>query len=626
MKASRDSSTKIVLCSPIEGEAVELKQVNDPVFSGELMGKGVAIIPTEGKVVSPANGVVSITDSKHAIMLKTDSGCDIIIHIGLDTVNLKGEFFTTHIENDQRVKAGQLLVSFDIERIKAAGYDLITPIVVTEADNYQEISTLKLGFIKENEPLLCIVPNQELRSTTADTGDGFSKLGKVVVSQLGGAENIRHITHCATRLRVRLHDKKKANLEQIKAISGVLGAVNSMDGVQVIIGNNVNKVYDGIVKEYSDNFGSETQDTEEKASLYKRMLNMLSGIMGPVVPLILACGLLSALLVIAVRLGLNPQGDTYAILTTLANVGFYFLPIFLAYTAAKYFDCNRLFALFFGGVLLHPEMANLLIGGEGVRLFGIPVMGLPYESTLLPIILTVWVLSHVERLVERFLPSAIKFTFKPLLIVLIMAPLTLWIIAPAGAVFFNMLAEGMSIINASANWLALLLMSVLAPFIVITGMHLALFPMIMAAFGTYGFDNLFFVSFIGMNFSQFAVALAVMLKTKNPKLRQLASGSALTVFLSGVTEPTLFGITLRLKKPLIATIIGCLASGIFSAITRVRVFSIGAPSFFTMPIFMNPDGTNDNFLNAIIAVCIAVVVTFVATWILGFDDSAFEES
>ena len=156
-------------------------------------------------------------------------------------------------------------------------------------------------------------------------------------------------------------------------------------------------------------------------------------------------------------------------------------------------------------------------------------------------------------------------------------------------------------------------------------MHLALIPLVMSMFATAGYDNMLFVAFIGMNFSQFGVALACMLKTKNKNLRTLASSCAITAFLAGVTEPTLYGICVRMKKPLIATWIACIVNAIFSAIFSVRVYSFGAPSFFTMPIFLNPDGTMSNFYFAIAAAAITIVVSFVSTWVLGFDDSIYGE-
>ena len=189
----------------------------------------------------------------------------------------------------------------------------------------------------------------------------------------------------------------------------------------------------------------------------------------------------------------------------------------------------------------------------------------------------------------------------------------------------DLLCKVLTAINNVAPWSSVLIVGCLAPLLVLTGMHLALIPLVMSMFATAGYDNMLFVAFIGMNFSQFGVALACMLKTKNKNLRTLASSCAITAFLAGVTEPTLYGICVRMKKPLIATWIACIVNAIFCAIFSVRVYSFGAPSFFTMPIFLNPDGTMSNFYFAIAAAAITIVVSFVSTWVLGFDDSIYGE-
>jgi len=449
------------------------------------------------------------------------------------------------------------------------------------------------------------------------------ELGVNIIEKLGSENNIKSIGHCSTRLRIQLYDVEIISKEEVQKIPGVLGVVEAIGGLQIIIGNNVSKVYNEIQNKY--NFQSGAQGSIE-ASFIDKLLNTLAAILGPAIPAIVASGLISALLIIFVKLGMSPEGNTYIILNTASNVAFYFLPIILAYTSSKRFNCDPILAIFFGGLMLHPSIIELVNVGETVSLIGIPIRLVDYSSSLVPIILTVWVLSYVEMLAQKYVPDDVKYVIKPLLIVLVMIPITLCITGPAGAIIGDGLASVLTFLYSKASWLALLIVAALAPVMVMTGMHLALLPLIITNFATLGYDNLMFVAFIGMNFSQFAVSMAVLLKTKNKFLKQLATGTAITAFLCGVTEPALYGITIRLKKPLIATFIGCIANGIFCAITQVKVYSFGAPSFFTMPIFMNPDGTNSNFIFAVIAVVISIVVTFAATWILGFDDSIYEES
>ena len=240
--------------------------------------------------------------------------------------------------------------------------------------------------------------------------------------------------------------------------------------------------------------------------------------------------------------------------------------------------------------------------------------------------MTIWALKYVEKLAAKIIPDSIKFVFRPFVTVLLMLPIALCVTGPIGSYCGDLLNTVMTAINNTAPWASVLIIGCLAPLLVLTGMHFALIPLVFMEFSTVGYDNMLFNAFIGMNFSQFGVALAAFLKTKNKNLKELAGSCAVTAFLAGVTEPTLYGICLRMKKPLYATWIACIVNAIFCAIFGVKVYSFGAPSFFTMPIFMNPDGSMGNFYLAIAAAALTIVTAFAATWILGFDDSVYNEN
>lgn len=453
----------------------------------------------------------------------------------------------------------------------------------------------------------------------------YKKLGESIVSKLGGKDNVSKLLHCATRLRFTLKDKSKADLDEVKNIAGVMGAVSAPDGIQVIIGNDVSKAYDAIMGEFhfvTDSAVKENLDT--KQNIGARLLGVLSAIVGPAIPLIMCSGLISALLIIFTNwCGLNAESTTYSILSMVGNGALYFLPILLAYTSAKRFNCDVMTSLFLGAILISPTLIDLVNAGEAITLFGLPVKAVSYSSTLIPIVLTIFVYSYVEKFVAKIVPNAIRFVFQPFVNLLIMVPVTLCVTGPIGSYCGDLLCAAMTGINNVAPWASVLVIGCLAPLLVLTGMHLALIPLVMTSFATVGYDNMLFVAFIGMNFSQFGVAMACLLKSKNANLKALAGSCALTSFLAGVTEPTLYGICVRMKKPLYATWIACIVNAIFCAIFQVRVYSFGAPSFFTMPIFLNPDGSISNFYFAIIAAAITIVVSFAATWLLGFDDSCY---
>ncbi len=458
----------------------------------------------------------------------------------------------------------------------------------------------------------------------------YNKLAADIIEKLGGPDNITRIFHCATRIRASLADETKADLETIKTIPGVMGAVKAPGGVQVIIGNDVNKVFDAITAGYDLKLGENVEENldapAEKKKPWTAVLDVLSSLIGPVIPLIMVSGLLTAVLTILTRwCGLNAESTTYTVLNTAANTAMYSLPIFVAYTAAKKFKTDIMISIFLAALMLNPAIIGLTEVGPSVSLFGLPMKTVNYSSTLIPIILTIWALKYVEKLSAKIIPDSIKFVFRPFLTVVIMIPVMFVITGPIGGYCGDLLSLMMTTINAKAPWASVLVVGCLAPLLVLTGMHFALIPLVFTEFATVGFDNMLFTAFIGMNFSQFGVALAAMLKTKNRNLKELAGSCALTAFLAGVTEPTLYGICLRMKKPLYATWIACIVNAVFCAIVGLKVFSFGAPSFFTMPIFMNPDGTMTNFYLAIAAAAITIAVSFAATWLIGFDDSVYGE-
>lgn len=467
-------------------------------------------------------------------------------------------------------------------------------------------------------------------------GKNYGQFADDIMKNLGGQNNVKEMFHCATRLRVQLNDIGETDLEALKKLAGVLGVIESVGGVQVIIGNDVSKVFAEITSKYQiaakqevfdkeDNKsdGEAAKQSEKKANLGSRLLNNLSAIVGPAIPLIICSGLVSAILVILTKLGLSSGSDTYTILNMVGNAALYFLPVMLAYTSAKRFGCDIMTSLFLGAILVSPTLISFIEGGSFVKLFILPVKTVDYTSTLIPIVLTIWVFSYIEKFVAKIIPDAVKFVFKPFLCIVIMIPVMLCVTGPVGSYCGDALCALMTGINNIAPWASVLVIGCLAPLLVLTGMHLALIPLVMMMFQTAGYDNMLFVAFIGMNFSQFGVSLACIFKSKSKALRTLASSCALTSFLAGVTEPSLYGICIRMKKPLIATWIACVVNAVFCAVTGVKVFSFGAPSFFTMPIFMNPNGSMTNFYFAIAAAALTIAVSFAATWIIGFDDSCY---
>lgn len=453
--------------------------------------------------------------------------------------------------------------------------------------------------------------------------DTNEQLAQEIMKHTGGANNITGLNHCTTRLRLTVNDPSKFDVDAIKRIPGVLDVVEALGGYQVVVGNNVSKVYKAIVAKYD--IKTEEANGRIAANPFEALLNVLADVVGPVIPAVVVAGLTSAIITIATMLGMPNEGPTYELLYAVSQAPFYFLPMIVAYTSARHWGINPVLTMMLAGVLLYPNVIELMTSGNAIDLFGLPVTAATYTSSLIPIILTCWVMHYVYDFVEQKCPEAIRYVFAPLISIAVMLPVMLCVTGPAGTWLGDLISKLISVLDSTAPGLTVLVLSLLAPLMVLTGSHLALMPVLLQNFATLGYDNSLLIAFIGMNFSQFAVSLAVFLKAKNPALKSTAFSTGITAFLSGTTEPALYGLCLRLKRPLIASFIGCAANGIFCALTGVKIYSFGAPSFFTMANFIDPAGSN-NFLFAIAAAAISIAVTFIATWVLGFDESDFGDT
>lgn len=351
-------------------------------------------------------------------------------------------------------------------------------------------------------------------------------LGRKIIEAAGGAENIKSITNCATRLRMYIKDASKYDEETIKKIDGVMGTSIVGDQYQVIVGPKAIHLCKAIQDEYGI-AGAGKKQEKAKGNIVNRFLETVSGCIAPLVPALAASGLIKVLLTICSMLNLLPeQSQTYALLSTASDAVFYFMPIILAYTSAKRFQCNEVLAIVIAGVLLHPNFVSMVTQTQeqnmAIHFLGLPVTQTSYNGTVVPIILTVWVMSYIEKFIDKILPEVVVHLFRPLLIVLFMTPIALIVTGPAGAIFGQGLAVVLQGIFAKAGWVALALTLLVTSFLCMTGMHLALIPVAMTSIAEVGYDEFVLVVFLCFTLSQGAAALAVLLKTKNSKLRQLA--------------------------------------------------------------------------------------------------------
>ncbi|MDU2672903.1 MAG: beta-glucoside-specific PTS transporter subunit IIABC [Clostridium sp.] len=448
----------------------------------------------------------------------------------------------------------------------------------------------------------------------------FEQIAKEVLENVGGKENVAHVTHCVTRLRFNLKDESKANVDKIKKIKGVMGNVNQGGQFQVIIGNNVSDVYKELMK--LGNFKSTNEDVKgPKKGIMTSAMDTIAGIFTQVIPAIAGCAMIKAFLSLFVAFGwISTETQSYYILNFIGDAAFFFLPILLAYTAAIKFKASPYLAMVMGAVLLHPNFSALVSAGDPVAFFGLPVRLVKYGSSVIPIILIVWLMSYVEKVVTKIVPKALRVVFVPLLVIVVTAPIGLIAIGPLGDIIGGVLANIIMAIDSKATWALPLIMGGLSPLLVMTGMHYSLYPAIFTQLATSGYQTIF-PGMLVANVCQGAAALCVSVKSKNSDLKQLAASTGATAVI-GITEPAMYGVNLKLKKPFYAVLAGGAIGGLYAGITGVKVFTPGGAALVGVPAYIGPEISN--IINILIASAIGFVVTFALTWILGFEDEVEE--
>lgn len=448
----------------------------------------------------------------------------------------------------------------------------------------------------------------------------YKELAEIVLQNVGGKENVEAFTHCATRLRFNLKDEERFNEEELKKCNGVMGTVIAGGQHQVIIGTDVSHVYDELTKVLEVTKAGGTENVVESTDLKKRfvfsdVLDTISGIFTPILPAITGAAMIKVLLILLTMTGLMKEGtQTYQILTFVGDTPFYFLPIMLSYSAAVKFKMNPMMGMLLGLMMIHPTYMAMVDTGEAVKLFGfMPVTLAKYTSTVIPVIMVVWVGSYVEKFSDKVSPKAIRFFLKPLLTLLIMIPIAFVIIGPLGTIVGTWLESVLNVIQTQAPWSLPILFGVVAPIVIMLGMHYVVtIPLVMTAIAANGFDMLG-AGFLVANVAQAGAALAIATLAKNVDFKALASSSGITALL-GITEPAIYGVNLKLKKPFLCALIGGGIGGLICGIFGVKRIVFGPTGLTTIPIFIDPNN-NMNFVFAIVGVVVSFVVAFALSYI-----------
>jgi len=446
------------------------------------------------------------------------------------------------------------------------------------------------------------------------------QLAEAIVNEMGGKDNITQNWHCITRLRFNVSDSKKINIEAIKQLDGVMGAQFQSGQFQVIIGSEVANVFQEVDKITGGGATGESVENESSGNILDKIFDVISGIFTPILAAITGSGLLKGIMAILVWASvLNPDGSTYMILDAISNATFHFLPFLVAFSAANKFKTNPSLAGALAGILMYPQIMTLADAGKVGSVTFLGFLNIPmnnYSSSVLPIILGVWLMSYVEKYAKKIVPKSLTIIFVPLLTLLITAPIVLAFIAPLGTFIGTYLEMFFTKLFGIAGPVAGALMGGLMPLIVVTGMHYAFFPGTFASLDKLGYDIMLLPLNLVANLAQAGATLGVLIKTKDEKMKQIAI-SAFIPALFGITEPAIYGVTMKLKKPFYASMIGGAVGGAIYGLFVVKTFSFAVPGLLALPTYLE-NGSN-NFLWAVVGVAASFVVGLIVTLVVPFD-------
>lgn len=455
------------------------------------------------------------------------------------------------------------------------------------------------------------------------------KLSGAIIELVGGTENIHSVTHCVTRIRFILHDAKKANTEELKKVEGVLGVIFGSGQYQIVLGPNLFPVFEYVVNEYNleteeaiDEYHVEDRVEEKKGikGYFENAMQFLSATLTPFITVLYGAGMLKVVLgVSAYFWPAVTENTTYMMFNFMSDVPFYFMPVFIAYGASRTLKSNPAFAIAMSLMLMYPKFMDLIGGEQAVTIFGLPVTLVSYANTLLPAIFSALLLARLEKFFYKVIPGVLRTVFAPLLTLAVAMPIVMLLLAPIGTIVGNYIVSLFVGLYDMTGGVAVGLLAGIWPFMVIGGMNMLFVAPMMELLSNTGYDNFFRPAWILHNISQGAACVGVALRTKKKRLRSEAVSAAIGAIVSGVTEPAIYGVNLRLKKPIYAVIAGSIAGGTVAGVMGAKAYTLGYSSILAIPIFM------DTMLAIVIAIVVTFVVSLVVTLVLGFDDSIIGE-
>lgn len=456
----------------------------------------------------------------------------------------------------------------------------------------------------------------------------YAKIAQDIIASCGGYQNISSITHCSTRLRLFINSKGKVNQDKIKSLDGVLGTVYNNDELQIILGKNLIPIYNETVKSYEGKQGSVPDDDvivsesepekpkNKLSSAFNKVIGFVSASVTPMIPGLVAGGMLKVfLLLITLAVASFADTQTYKLLSMLADIPFYFMPVFVAYGAAKKLGGTPIFAMIASASLVYPNFVNLLAGEDPVSILNIPVMVVKYNGTLLPALLIAICAYYCEKLLVKIIPGIIRPVFVGMLTITITFCLGITILGPLGDIVGGYVVNIFLWSSENLGPLAVGILAACMPWLVMTGMHHAVTPFMVQAIANPGYDVLFRPAYLLHNMAEGGACLGVALRAKNKALKAECFSLAFGCIVAGVTEPAIYGVNLPLKRPMWGVMAGAAAGGVVAGIMGATAFVYGYSTILAIPIFQH------TIAAIVAAIVVAILTAMVVTMVLGFNEN-----
>ena len=626
------NKNEIALLAPANGQVIALSKTSDPIFSKGTMGDGFGLTPTDNTVLAPVSGTISmIAETKHAIGITTKDGLEVLVHMGVDTVGLKGEPFDVVIKDGQEVKAGDQIATMNIEMIKAKDLDTTIMTLITNSSMKLDGLDVTEGKAEAGDT----VARAYLKESKEDSSDkklSYDELATFIIKNVGGKDNINNLIHCITRLRFYLKDESKANDDILKNQRGILDVMHAGGQYQVVIGNEVTNVYDAVMKQLpglSDNPAPQTNNQDDGKNpvsrAFSNLIGFITGSMSPVIGVIAASGIIKGLLALLTlpQLGalLSVKSPVYVTVSAMADSAFFFLPVLVGFAAAKRLGSDPMIAAVIGGFLVYPQMITW--GKSMTTMFSLGSWNfqfLNYSYSIFPMTLAAWLAKECEQWLKKVLPSYLQMIFTPLITILVVSTITLVITGPIIQGAANGIAVFINWLVSASGWVGGLIIGAFYQLLVIFGLHWGVVPLVAQQIASTGQSSLNAIICATM-VSQGAAVLAVAIKSKKADMKELGIAAAISAF-CGVTEPAIYGINLRYKKVFASGCIGSAFGGLVTGLMHGTMYGftgglIGFSSFFNPA---HPTQLN-SFYTFLIASAVSIIVSFIAVWVWGYNDN-----